>query len=65
MPAVGTDNNNNNNNNSNNNNNNRNSSTINFTIKDTKLFVPVVTLWARDNQKSSKVLSKWFEISFY
>ena len=32
-----------------------------FTIKDTKLYVPVVTLSARDNQKLSKLLSKGFE----
>ena len=34
-----------------------------FTIKDTKLYVPVVTLSARDNQKLSKVLNKGFERS--
>ena len=31
--------------------NNRDSSNIIFTIKDTELYVPVVTLSARDNQK--------------
>ena len=31
--------------------NNRDSDNIIFTIKDTKLYVPVVTLSARDNQK--------------
>ena len=36
-----------------------------FTIKDTKLYVPVVTLSARDNQKLSKHLSKGFERSVY
>ena len=36
-----------------------------FTIKDTKLDVPVVTLSARDNQKLSKLLSKVFERSVY
>ena len=36
-----------------------------FTIKDTKLFVPVVTLSSKDNQKLSKLLSKWFERSVY
>ena len=36
-----------------------------FTIKDTKLYVPVVTLSARDNQKLSKFLSKGFERSVY
>ena len=34
-----------------------------FTIKDTKLYVPVVTLSTRDNQKLSKHLSKGFERS--
>ena len=32
-----------------------------FTIKDTKLFVPVVTLSANDNKKLSKPLSKEFK----
>ena len=36
-----------------------------FTIKDTKLYVPVVTLSARDNQKLSKLLSEEFERSVY
>ena len=36
-----------------------------FTIKDTKLFVPVVILSARDNRKLSKILSKGFERSIY
>ena len=36
-----------------------------FTIKDTKLFVPVVALSARDNRKLSKILSKGFERSIY
>ena len=35
------------------------------TIKGTKSYVPVVTLWARDNQKLSKLLSKGFERSVY
>ena len=34
-----------------------------FTIKDTKLCVPIVTLSARDNQKLTKLLSKEFERS--
>ena len=34
-----------------------------FAIKDTKLYVPVVTLSARGNQKLSKRLSKGFERS--
>ena len=32
-----------------------------FPIKDTKLYVPVVTLSAKDKQKLSKLLSKGFE----
>ena len=36
-----------------------------FTIKDTRLYVPVVTLSARGNQKLSKFLSKVFERSVY
>ena len=36
-----------------------------FNIKDTKLYVPVVTLSARDNQKLSKLPSNGFERSFY
>ena len=36
-----------------------------FTIKDTKLYVPVITLSVRDNQKLSKLLSKGFERSAY
>ena len=36
-----------------------------FTIKETKLYVPVVTLLARANQKLSKLLSKGFERSIY
>ena len=36
-----------------------------FTIKDTKLCVPVVTLSARDNQKLPNLLSKGFERSVY
>ena len=43
---------------------NRDSNNINFTIKDTKLYVPVVTS-ARDNQKRPKLLSKGFEKSVY
>ena len=42
-----------------------NANNIIFTIKDTKLNVPVVTLSARDNQKLSKLLSKGFERSVY
>ena len=36
-----------------------------FTIKDTKLYVPVAALSARDNRKLSKILSKEFEKSVY
>ena len=36
-----------------------------FTIKNTKLYVPVVTLLSRDNQKLSKRLRKGFEKSVY
>ena len=36
-----------------------------FTIKDTKLYVPVVTLSGKDNQKLRKILSKEFERSVY
>ena len=44
--------------------NNDDNNTI-FTIKDTKLYVPVVTLSARDNQKLSKLLSKGFKKSVH
>ena len=36
-----------------------------LTIKDTKLYVPVVTLSARENQKLSKILDKGFARSVY
>ena len=42
-----------------------NDDNIIFTIKDTKLYVPVVTLSARDNQKLTKPHSKGFERSVY
>ena len=45
--------------------NNIDSDRIIFTIKDTKLYVPFVTLSARDNQKLPKLLSKGFERSVY
>ena len=45
--------------------NNINSNSIIFTIEDTKLYVPVVTLSARDNKKLSKLLKKGFERSVY
>ena len=46
-----------------NSNNNDNASNIVFTIKGTKLYFPIVTLSARDNQKLSKFLSKGFKRS--
>ena len=55
MPVAGSD-------NANGNNDDNN---IIFTIKDTKLYVPVVTLSARGNQKLSKLLSEGFERSAY
>ena len=45
--------------------NDANSNDIIFTIKDTKLYFPVVTLSAKDNQKLSKILSKVCEKSVY
>ena len=48
-----------------NDNTNANPNNIIFTIKDTKLYVPFVALSAKDNQKSSKLLSKRFERSVY
>ena len=42
-----------------------NSNNISFTIKDTKLYVPVVILSEKDNQKRSKLLIKGFESSAY
>ena len=48
-----------------NDNTNANPNNIIFTIKNTKLYVPVVTLSGRDNQKILKVLSKGFERSVY
>ena len=36
-------------------NNNADTNNINFTIEDTKLYVPVVTVSAKDNQKLSKL----------
>ena len=46
-------------------NGNNDDNNIIFTIKDTKLYVPVVTLSARVNQKLIKLLSKGFERSVY
>ena len=42
-----------------------NSDSIIFNIKDTNLYVPVVILSAKYNQKPSKFLSKGFERSVY
>ena len=42
-----------------------NSNNAVFTTKDTKLYVPVVTSLAKDNQKVSKLLSREFERSLY
>ena len=44
---------------------NANPNNIIFTIKGTKLYVPLVILSARDNQKLWKLLSKVFERSVY
>ena len=42
-----------------------NSININFTVKDTKLHVSLVTLSAEDNQKLPKLLREGFESSVY
>ena len=44
---------------------NVNDDNIIFTIKDIELYVPVLTLSSRDNQKLTKLLSKGFERSVY
>ena len=44
---------------------NANLNNIIFTIKDKKLYVPVVALSPKDSKKLSKLLSKRFERSFY
>ena len=46
-------------------NGNNDDNNIIFTIKDTKLYVPVVTLSVRDNQELSEPLSEGFETSVY
>ena len=46
-------------------NSNNNDNDIIFTIKDTKLYVLVATLSAKNNQKLLKLFSKGFEISVY
>ena len=40
-------------------------SNIIFIIKETKLYLPVVTLSAKENQKRSKALRKGFKRSFF
>ena len=51
--------------NENNINEDANANNTNFTIKDIKLYVPVVTLCAKNKKKLSKLLSKGFERSVY
>ena len=46
-------------------NTNANPNNIIFTAEDTKLYVTVVTLSAKDNKRLSKLLSKGFERSVY
>ena len=46
-------------------NNNANSNNFVFTLKDTQLYVPVVTLLAKNNKKLLKLLRKGFERSVY
>ena len=46
-------------------NNNANSNNIIFTIKGKKLYVPVVNISTKDNQKLSKLISIGFERSVY
>ena len=45
--------------------NNGDSSNVIFTIKGTILYLPVITVSARDSQKLSKLISKGFERSVY
>ena len=44
---------------------NNNADNIIFITKDTRLYVPAVTLSARDNQKAKKLISKGFGRSVY
>ena len=44
---------------------NNNANKIIFTVKDTKLYVPIVTLSRKDNHKLLTLLSKGFERSVY
>ena len=48
-----------------NNNTNDNRDNTTFTIKDTDLYVSVITLSGKDDQKLSKILSKGFQRSVY
>ena len=48
-----------------NDNDNAYSNNVIFTMKDTKLYLPVVTLSAEDNQKRTNLLSKGFERPVY
>ena len=48
-----------------NHNDNDNANNIFFTLTDTKLYLPVVTLSGRDKQKLSKIPSKGSERSVY
>ena len=45
-------------------NGNNDDNNIIFSIKETKLYVPIVTLSARGNQKLSKFLSKEFDLVY-
>ena len=42
-----------------------NANNIVFTTKDSQLYICVVTLSVKDNQKLSKFLAEWFERSVY
>ena len=53
LPVLGND------------NTNANDNNVIFTIKDTKLYVPVITLLVKNNQKVSKRLSNAFERSLF
>ena len=46
-------------------NNDDNANNVIFTIKDSKLYIPVGTLSARENKRLSAFLSKGFERSVY
>ena len=46
-------------------NNNDNANDFIFIMKESKLYVPVITLAARENQKLQKFLSKGFKRSVY